>query len=265
VVDEVFISLPIKSKYNEIQRIVHIAEEHGILIRFLSQFFEAKIAHSQAEDFEQLPTLMMTSGPQEGWPYLVKQVADKLLALLITVATAPTMAAAALAIVISSPGPVFFVQKRMGRNGRVFSLYKFRTMVVDAEQRQAELEELNEMDGPVFKIRDDPRVTRVGRVLRKWSIDELPQLINVLKGDMSLVGPRPLPLRDYRGFPQDWQRRRFSVLPGITCTWQVEGRNEIPFENWIKMDIDYINNWKLSVDLKILARTIPAVLRARGV
>jgi exopolysaccharide biosynthesis polyprenyl glycosylphosphotransferase len=264
VVDEVFIALPIKSHYEEIQRIVQKAEENGIPIRFLWQFFDTSIAVSRSEEFEHLPTVMITSGPQEGWSYLAKQVIDKLLAFLLVVITAPVMLIAAFAIKISSPGPAVFSQKRMGRNRRVFDLYKFRTMVPDAEQMQSELEGQNEMDGPVFKIRDDPRVTNVGRWLRRWSIDELPQLFNVIKGDMSLVGPRPLPLRDYDGFSEDWQRRRFSILPGITCTWQVNGRNEISFEDWIRMDMEYIDNWKLSNDIKILLRTIPAVFKAQG-
>jgi exopolysaccharide biosynthesis polyprenyl glycosylphosphotransferase len=264
IVDEVFIALPIKSHYEEIQRIVQKAEENGIPIRFLWQFFDTSIAVSRSEEFEHLPTVMITSGPQDGWSYLAKQVIDRMLAFLMIVATAPVMLIAALAIRFSSPGPVLFSQKRLGRNRRGFHLFKFRTMVLDAEEMQPELEDLNEMDGPVFKIRNDPRITGVGRWLRRWSIDELPQLFNVLKGDMSLVGPRPLPLRDYDGFNQDWQRRRFSILPGITCTWQVNGRNAVSFEDWIKMDMEYIDNWKLSNDIKILLRTIPAVFKAQG-
>ena len=165
---------------------------------------------------------------------------------------------------ITSPGPVFFVQERVGLNKRRFRLYKFRTMLKDAELKQAELESLNEVEGPVFKIKNDPRITPIGKFLRKMSIDELSQLINVLKGDMSLVGPRPLPVRDYNGFDQDWHRRRFSVRPGITCLWQVDGRSDIPFETWMELDMKYIDNWSLTLDLKILLRTLPAVLRGSG-
>ena len=149
-------------------------------------------------------------------------------------------------------------------NKRRFRLYKFRTMVSDAEARIAELEQFNEMSGPVFKIKHDPRITWIGKYLRKFSIDELPQLINVLKGDMSLVGPRPLPVRDYDGFNQDWQRRRFSVQPGITCLWQIAGRSSIGFDKWMELDMKYIDSWSLSLDLKILLLTVPAVLKGTG-
>ena len=137
-------------------------------------------------------------------------------------------------------------------------------MGADAEEKQAELEELNEVSGPVFKIKNDPRITRVGRFLRKTSLDELPQLFNVLKGDMSLVGPRPLPVRDYEGFDEDWHRRRFSVRPGITCLWQVGGRSDTSFDRWMELDMEYIDNWSLGLDLKILLQTIPAVIRGSG-
>jgi lipopolysaccharide/colanic/teichoic acid biosynthesis glycosyltransferase len=177
---------------------------------------------------------------------------------------APVLAIVAILIRLTSPGPVLFVQKRLGLNKRHFNVYKFRTMVVDAEKRMLEIEHLNEVSGPVFKIKNDPRITPIGRFLRKTSIDELPQLFNVLIGDMSLVGPRPLPVRDYEGFNEDWQRRRFSVRPGITCLWQVGGRSSIPFEKWMELDLQYIDKWSLWLDLQILLRTIPAVLRGSG-
>jgi lipopolysaccharide/colanic/teichoic acid biosynthesis glycosyltransferase len=156
------------------------------------------------------------------------------------------------------------VQKRLGLNKRRFDVYKFRTMVVDAEARLPDLEHLNEVSGPVFKIKNDPRITRIGRFLRKTSIDELPQLFNVLRGEMSLVGPRPLPVRDYEGFNEDRQRRRFSAKPGITCLWQIRGRSSIPFEQWMELDLQYIDKWSLWLDLEILMRTIPAVLKGSG-
>jgi lipopolysaccharide/colanic/teichoic acid biosynthesis glycosyltransferase len=159
---------------------------------------------------------------------------------------------------------VLFRQERVGFNKRRFRIYKFRTMVVDAEARQAELEHLNETGGPTFKLTHDPRVTRFGRFLRTTSLDELPQLLNVLRGEMSLVGPRPLPLRDVERFEQDWQRRRFSVLPGLTGLWQVSGRSALPFQRWIELDLQYIDEWSLRLDLWILVRTIPAILGRGG-
>jgi lipopolysaccharide/colanic/teichoic acid biosynthesis glycosyltransferase len=182
----------------------------------------------------------------------------------VLVALAPLLAVVAALIKLTSPGPVFFLQHRLGLNKRRFSIYKFRTMVPDAELRLREIEHLNEVSGPVFKIKDDPRITPMGRFLRKTSIDELPQLFNVLKGDMSLVGPRPLPIRDCDGFDKDWQRRRFSVRPGITCLWQINGRNSIPFEKWMQLDLEYIDMWSLRLDFEILLRTIPAVLKGSG-
>jgi exopolysaccharide biosynthesis polyprenyl glycosylphosphotransferase len=264
IVDEVFIALPIKSYYEEIQCIVKKAEEHGVIVRYPSDLFDAKVGRSRVEVLGHLPMLTITSGPREGWEYLAKQTIDKLLALLFLTLTFPAILLAATAIKLTSTGPILFVQRRVGKNKRIFRLYKFRTMVVSAEESREGLEAFNEMDGPVFKVRDDPRITKVGRWLRKWSIDELPQFFNVLTGDMSLVGPRPLPVRDFEGFGDDWRRRRFSVRPGITCSWQVNGRNGLSFEEWMKLDMEYIDNWKLSRDLVLLAQTIPAVLRGGG-
>jgi exopolysaccharide biosynthesis polyprenyl glycosylphosphotransferase len=195
---------------------------------------------------------------------LVKRLIDILGAYVLLACLAPLFLVAAIAIKLTSPGPVFFIQERVGRGKRRFRLYKFRTMVADAEQKQADLEALNEAGGPVFKIKDDPRITPVGHILRKLSIDELPQLWNVLRGDMSLVGPRPLPVRDYNGFSEDWHRRRFSVRPGITCLWQINGRSSVPFEKWMELDMRYIDEWSLWLDLKILLKTVPAVLRGSG-
>ena len=177
------------------------------------------------------------------------------------------MIVTAILIKLTSAGPVFFVQKRIGLNKRVFHIYKFRTMVADAERKLAQIEHLNEVSGPVFKIKRDPRITAIGAFLRKTSIDELPQLFNVLKGDMSLVGPRPLQLRDYELLTHsgpDWQRCRFSVRPGITCLWQVNGRSAIPFEQWMELDQQYVHKWSLWLDMQILAKTIPAVLKGSG-
>jgi lipopolysaccharide/colanic/teichoic acid biosynthesis glycosyltransferase len=177
---------------------------------------------------------------------------------------APLFAVVAILIRCTSDGPVFYFQERVGLNKRRFLICKFRTMVPNADKMIGQLEKLNEASGPVFKIKDDPRITAIGKLLRRTSIDELPQLLNVLRGDMSLVGPRPLPVRDYEGFAKDWQRRRFSVRPGITCLWQINGRSGIPFEQWMKLDLQYMDEWSLWLDLKILVRTIPAVLKGTG-
>jgi exopolysaccharide biosynthesis polyprenyl glycosylphosphotransferase len=264
IVDEVVMALPIRSYYFHASRIAAICEEQGITMRFPSGIFNLKLAHSKAEDFEGHALITLYTGTRDGWPVAVKRLFDFALSLAALVALAPLFLIVALLIKLTDPGPVFFVQKRMGLGKRRFALYKFRTMVRDAEARLREIQHLNEVSGPVFKIKDDPRITTVGKFLRKTSIDELPQLINVFRGEMSLVGPRPLPVRDYEGFDQDWQRRRFSVRPGITCLWQVNGRSSIPFERWMELDMEYIDKWSLWLDFKILAQTIPAVLRGSG-
>ena len=176
----------------------------------------------------------------------------------------PLMLAAAAAIRLTSDGPVIYAQERYGLNRRRFRMFKFRTMVQDAERLQASLESQNEAEGPVFKIADDPRITPLGRFLRRTSIDELPQLFNVLRGEMSLVGPRPLPLRDVDALHATGDLRRFSVRPGLTCLWQISGRSGIGFDDWIRLDLQYIDRWSLPLDLRILVRTIPAVLRGTG-
>ena len=176
----------------------------------------------------------------------------------------PFLLVAMLAIRLESPGSPIFTQVRVGRNGEQFKMYKLRTMVADADALQAGLEERNEATGPVFKIRDDPRLTRVGRWLRRSSLDEMPQLINVLRGEMSLVGPRPLPVRDVHRFTEAALMRRFSVRPGCTCLWQISGRNNLTFDDWIRLDLEYIDRWSIGLDVLVLCRTIPAVLRGTG-
>jgi lipopolysaccharide/colanic/teichoic acid biosynthesis glycosyltransferase len=189
---------------------------------------------------------------------------DLAVASIMLVLLFPLLAFIALAIKLDSKGSVFFIQGRVGFNKRRFRMIKFRTMCADAEARMQEIEHLNEKSGPIFKIAKDPRTTRVGKWLRKASIDELPQLINVLLGDMSLVGPRPLPMRDALKMEEAWQKRRFSVKPGLTCLWQVSGRSNLSFEQWMELDLKYIDSWSLGLDGKILLRTIPAILSARG-
>jgi exopolysaccharide biosynthesis polyprenyl glycosylphosphotransferase len=264
VVDEVVIALPIRSLHDDASRIAALCEEQGIILRLPSNIFNLKHAQSDAEELGGHSSIMHYTGQIQGWSVVVKRAVDFCLALVALVAVSPVMILAAALIKLTSPGPVFFTQKRIGQNKRRFSIYKFRSMTVDAEARMKQIEHLNEQKGPVFKIKHDPRITPVGRFLRKTSIDELPQLFNVLRGDMSLVGPRPMSVRDYELFSEDWHRRRFSVRPGITCLWQVAGRNSIPFEQWMELDMQYIDKWSLWLDIKILAKTIPAVLRGSG-
>jgi exopolysaccharide biosynthesis polyprenyl glycosylphosphotransferase len=264
VVDEVVIALPIRSFHDVASQIACLCEQQGILFRVLTNIFNLKMARSRAEELEGDSWISHYSGVSEGWPLVVKRVVDFTVALVTLIALFPFMLLAGLLIKLISPGPVLFAQKRVGHNKREFLMYKFRTMVVDAEKKMEHLQHLNEVSGPVFKIKHDPRITPIGKLLRETSIDELPQLFNVLKGDMSLVGPRPLPVRDYQGFSEDWHRRRFSVRPGITCLWQINGRTSIGFEQWMELDMQYIDKWSLWLDLKILAKTIPAVLKGSG-
>jgi exopolysaccharide biosynthesis polyprenyl glycosylphosphotransferase len=265
VVDEVVMALPIRSYYFHASRIASLCEEQGIIMRFPSALFDLKTARSRAEEFVEGDSLItLYTGTPDGWPKIMKRAIDFTASLAALILIAPLLGVVALLIRLGSDGPIIFEQKRMGLNKRIFSVLKFRTMVPDAEAKLAQLEHLNEVTGPVFKIKDDPRITPIGRFLRKTSIDELPQLINVLRGEMSLVGPRPLPVRDYKGFDKDWQRRRFSVRPGITCLWQVNGRSSIQFDQWMELDMQYIDRWSLWLDFKILAQTIPAVLRGSG-
>jgi len=267
VVDEVVLALPFRSFHTYASDIAATCEQQGIIIRVLSNLFDLQNAQPTAEQLEGSAVITHHSGVVEGWPLVVKRLIDIALSLAIIVALAPILLLVAVLIKLTSPGRILFVQKRVGLNKRIFHIYKFRTMVADAEARLENLEHLNEVPGPVFKIKNDPRITPVGRFLRKTSIDELPQLFNVLVGDMSLVGPRPLQMRDYELFTadgQDWQRRRFSVRPGITCLWQVNGRSSLPFEQWMELDNQYIQRWSLWLDLQILLKTIPAVLRGSG-
>lgn len=264
VIDEVAIYLPLQSFYKHVAQVAALCEQHGITVRFDPDIFNLKIARPRAEDFIGDPHIASYSRAFEGWPFIIKRALDLLVSLCLLILLAPLFVIVGLLIKATSDGPIFFHQERVGRNKRRFLIYKFRSMVRDAENILPELEVLNEASGPVFKIENDPRLTPIGRILRRTSIDELPQLFNILKGDMSLVGPRPLPVRDYEGFNEDWQRRRFSILPGITCLWQVNGRSLISFEQWMKLDIQYMDEWSLWLDLKILARTIPAILKGSG-
>lgn len=267
VVDEVVMALPLRSFHDLASEVAAMCEEQGIILRVLSDLFNVKHRPPIAEEFEGSPLITHYNSIEEGWPVVIKRGLDFWLSMSLLIGLAPVLLLAALLIKLTSPGPVFFVQKRIGLNKRIFNIFKFRTMVSNAEEKLVEIEHLNEVSGPVFKIKNDPRITSIGKLLRKTSIDELPQLFNVLSGDMSLVGPRPLQLRDYELFTgggEDWQRCRFSVRPGITCLWQVNGRSSLPFHKWMELDLQYVRTWSLWLDMQILAKTIPAVLRGSG-
>lgn len=238
-------------------------ERMGIPICVVPDSYQYISMHAQPIHLNGAPALLYRTVPSDHWPMFVKNIIDKVGALFGLIVSAPLMLIAAVAIKIDSKGPILFKQKRCGLNGRPFSLYKLRTMCMDAEKKKDQVQQLNMMSGPVFKAKKDPRVTRVGRYLRKWSVDEIPQFLNVLRGDMSLVGPRP-PLPEEVARYEPWQHRRLSVKPGVTCLWQINGRNHVDFEEWMRLDLQYIDNWSPWLDAKIIAKTIPAVIKGTG-
>jgi exopolysaccharide biosynthesis polyprenyl glycosylphosphotransferase len=263
-VDEVLVALPMNKYGPLVETIVRQCEEQGIIVRVQARMSQLQVARSYVDELEGVPVMTVQSGPADSWQLLMKRVIDITGSAALLLALAPLFAIVALFIKFDSPGPIFFAQERVGYNKRRFKVLKFRTMVVKAEKQQHMLEHLNEVEGPVFKIKKDPRITRFGVLLRRFSIDELPQLFNVFKGEMSLVGPRPLPVRDVERIDIQWHKRRFSIKPGITCLWQVNGRSNIGFNEWVRMDLDYIDKWSLGLDLLILMKTIPAVFRGPG-
>ena len=225
---------------------------------------EQKISSAKYSDFHGVPLLTFESAPTNEWQLAAKRLFDLFLSLMLLIMLSPIFLFVAVAIKFTSKGPVLFRQQRCGLNGRRFRFYKFRTMTEGAEEKLSELIAHNEMSGPVFKMENDPRVTPVGRFLRRFSLDELPQLWNVFLGQMSFVGPRP-PLPKEVNRYDNWQRRRLSMKPGLTCLWQVRGRNRISdFNEWMKLDLEYIDNWSLWLDLELFFKTIPAVLLAKG-
>jgi exopolysaccharide biosynthesis polyprenyl glycosylphosphotransferase len=263
VVDEVFIALPVKSRYEEIQQALVACERVGIPATFPAPLFATTFGRPGSEHRENAP-VMALGVARHDYRLGVKRAMDVLGAALILLLLSPVLLLVALAVKLSSPGPVLFAQDRYGYMKRRFRMLKFRTMVANAEKQQAALETQNEAAGPVFKIRSDPRITRLGRFLRRSSLDELPQLWHVLTGEMSLVGPRPLPVRDVGRFAEPWLMRRFGMRPGLTCLWQISGRCSLSFDQWIALDLQYIDRWSLWHDLSILARTLPAVVGGRG-
>ena len=240
-------------------------EAEGVEAWVSADFIQTLFTHVEFDQFAGQPLLIYRTTPDVSFQVMAKRVMDVLGSFILLVVMSPPMAAIAILIRFTSPGPIIFSQARSGLHGRPFRMYKFRSMVTNAEQARSELESMNEMAGPVFKVKNDPRVTPLGRILRKTSLDELPQLWNVMRGEMSLVGPRPLPLYETANFGDISQRRRMSVRPGLTCLWQVRGRNQITdFKDWVRLDLEYIDRWTLWLDLQILARTVPVVLFGWG-
>lgn len=244
--------------------IIHSCEEVGVVFRMQSQLFSMPATKAHLNHFDEIPFLTFDNTPSDYFALRVKNAFSTLAAFFILIIWAPAMLLIALLIKITSPGPVFFKQKRVGLRGRTFYMYKFRTMVINAEALKEKLMAANEADGPVFKIKNDPRITKIGKFLRKTGLDELPQFINVLIGDMSLVGPRP-PIPSEVAQYERWQLRRLSMKPGITCSWQIEpNRNEISFNDWMKMDLNYIDNWSNKLDLVLFFKTIRTVIKGTG-
>ncbi|MCP5536750.1 MAG: sugar transferase [Akkermansiaceae bacterium] len=254
--------------FRQISRTVELCEKQGIEAWVSAGFIRTQVSRPTFDNLGGKPMLVLRATPELSWALLAKAAMDRIGAFLFILCTSPIWLFAYVGIKLTSPGaPAFFRQDRAGKYGKPFKMWKFRTMVPDAEAKLAEVKEEmgNEMSGPVFKLENDPRVFPFARFLRKWSIDELPQMLNVLTGDMSLVGPRPLPVYEVKEFEKSEHRRRLSVKPGITCTWQAGGRNTITdWEDWVEMDLAYIDNWSLWLDVKLLVMTVPAVLFGKG-
>jgi len=243
--------------------VVEQAHGQGIKVRLAPETTELLVQRGEYVPGHGAPLFELRPPVLTGWDWAVKRAFDVVVSALVLIVGLPLWALIALAIKLDSRGPIFFVDRRIGVGEGEFGMLKFRTMVVEAASRQSELEAANEAEGALFKIRDDPRVTRVGRLLRRFSLDEIPQIVNVFKGEMSLVGPRPLPLRDYR-LLEDWHHARYAVLPGMTGLWQISGRSGLTFDDLVRLDFTYLENWSIWLDITIIARTIPAVITRRG-
>lgn len=247
------------------QDAIAACETEGVEAWVAADFFRASIARPTYDTLGPTPMLVFRVTPELSWALLVKNMMDRTGAFLGLVLLAPFLLLIAAGIKLTSPGPVVFKQQRAGRHGRPFTMYKFRSMRTGAEMEREELRAFNQMSGPVFKIEKDPRITPFGAWLRRTSLDEVPQLFNVLLGQMSLVGPRPLPIYEVDNFELTAHRRRLSMKPGLTCLWQISGRNFVKdFNDWVKLDVQYIDNWSLGLDLSILLRTVPVVLFGKG-
>ncbi len=263
VIDEVILAIP-RAMISDVENIACACEEEGVRFRVMADVFDVHFARMELVEFGGIPLLTLYPVVQEEWKVMVKRIMDLVISMLLLPVVMAVTAGIALAIKLDTRGPVFYVQPRVGINKRQFPMFKFRTMIDGSDRMQKEYERQNEAEGPIFKIARDPRITRVGRFLRRSSLDELPQVFNVIRGEMSLVGPRPMSLRDVDLFDRGIQRKRFSVKPGITCLWQVSGRSLLPFSKWLELDLYYIKNWSLWLDFKILLKTIPAVVRGTG-
>jgi exopolysaccharide biosynthesis polyprenyl glycosylphosphotransferase len=262
VIDEMVFVVSLE-ELGKLEEVFLLCEEEGVKTRVMLSFFPHVTSKVYLEAIHELPLLTFTTTPQSEYLLFLKNALDFSLALFLILFLSPFLLGVALLIKILSGSPIIFRQVRCGLGGRKFVLYKFRTMIPSAEEIKEQLTHLNEMSGPVFKIREDPRCTPLGRLLRKFSIDELPQLFNIFKGDMSFVGPRPPLPQEVENYAR-WQRRRLRMKPGLTCLWQVSGRNKVDFEEWMRLDLEYIDNWSLMLDLMIFLKTIPVVLTARG-
>ncbi len=251
--------------FEQVEAAIRACELEGVEAWLVADFFRTQISRTSFDDFYGWPVLVFRSTPESSWQGVLKKLLDFTGALALVIVISIPLAIVALMVKLTSRGPILFRQQRSGLNGQPFMIYKFRTMVTNAEQLKHELAAMNEMTGPVFKVTNDPRITPIGKTLRKFSIDELPQLFNVLRGEMSLVGPRPLPVDEVKRFNDLAHRRRLSVKPGLTCLWQISGRNNVKdFKDWVRLDLEYIDNWSFWLDLKILIRTIPAVFTGSG-
>lgn len=262
VIDEVIFAVT-KDDLDKLEDAFLMCEEEGVKSRLLLSFFPHLISTVGLERLGEMPLLTFSTTPENEDMLLLKRAIDLLMAIVLLTLLSPFLLLFALLIKLTSKGPVLYRQTRCGLGGRKFTFYKFRSMRLDADLRRNELQELNERDGPAFKIRNDPRVTAVGRFMRKFSLDELPQLFNILVGDMSFVGPRP-PLPAEVEMYERWQRRRLRMQPGLTCLWALEGRSELDFKRWMELDLEYIDTWSPALDWKILLKTIPVVLSGRG-
>jgi len=262
IIDEVIFVVPGKI-LSDMEDLFLLCEELGVNARIAVGIFPHLIAHATLDEFSHIPLLTFTTKPTNWVALGVKRGVDLLIAWPLLVLGMPLWLLVGMFIKLDSTGPIFFCQERCGLNGRRFTMYKFRSMVADAEMRRLEVASFNELSGPVFKVRNDPRITRFGRFLRKSSFDEVPQLLNVIKGDMSMIGPRPAIPAEVDKYER-WQRRRLSMKPGLTSLWVIRGRNNIPFEQWMQFDLEYIDNWSLWRDCEILVKTIPVILTGRG-